>query len=259
MRISVVTVCKNAGMLLEKTILSVLMQKGNNFEYIIQDGESCDNTLSIAQIYEEKFRKRNIQYKIESETDHGVADGMNNAIDKCQGEWVIFLNAGDTFYNNSVLEYFEKIGAQSEADIVFGHTNYIFPRNKKLIVTRKAKDVFRGMGICQQSTFYKREILEHRKFDARYLLADYEYLLYMYTQNYKFLSINMIVSNYGYDGATSTKGSLVRKERKQIMNHYKIRYNHRPYIYVKIKEKLLNKFPILKTMLVVHTELNKKG
>lgn len=260
MKVSVVTVCKNAGMLLNKTILSVLMQKSNNFEYIIQDGESCDNTLSIAQKYKEKFRKHNIQYRIESQIDSGIYDAMNKAIDKCNGEWVIFLNAGDTFYDDRVLECFEKIGSQSEADIVYGHTNYIFNRGRKLIVTRNEKDVYKGMGICQQSIFYKKGVLESRKFDTRYkLLADYEYLLYMHFKNFRFLCINIIVSNYGYNGVSSTRGSLVNKERKQIMNYYKIRYNHRPYIYVKIKEKCFNIFPILNTLLVVHNELNKEG
>lgn len=83
--VSIITVCKNAGRLLEKTILSVLTQSIDNYEYIIQDGGSDDNTLDIARLYENKFKKRNVRYTINSEKDNGIYDGMNAAIDKCKG------------------------------------------------------------------------------------------------------------------------------------------------------------------------------
>lgn len=257
--VSVITVCKNAGRLLEKTILSVLTQSTDNYEYIIQDGGSDDNTLDIARLYENKFKKRNVRFTINSEKDNGIYDGMNAAIDKCKGEWVIFLNAGDTFYDIKVLDCFEKIGIKPEIDLVYGHTNYVFLNNKRLIVIRKKEDVFNGKGICQQSIFYKKKILEERKFDTKYkLLADYEYLLYLIKQNYKFLYINLIVSNYDYNGISSISCEQVYKESAHIMRSYGMIYKkRRPHVYLKMKEKVIARFPILNILQVVHAELNK--
>ena len=261
MKITVVTVCRNAGSIIEKTIKSVLMQKGSDYEYIIQDGFSDDNTLCIAKAYENEFKKSNILYRVESEMDDGIYDAMNKAIDKGSGEWIFFLNAGDMFYNDEILDDFIKMRGNLAVDLVYGHTNYIFSDNKELVVVRNHEDVFKGAGICQQSLFYRRKMLEKRKFNMNYkILADYEYLLYMNEQNCQFSDMNLIVSNYGYNGISSINCSQVYKEKMQIMKEYGITYKmYRPDIYLKIKEKMIVKFPSLNTLQVVRTEMKRRS
>lgn len=264
MKISVVTVCKNAEKVIGNTIKSVLMQKGNGceYEYLIQDGNSQDNTLRIANGYEGSFSKFHISYKVYSELDAGIYDGMNKAVEKCSGDWIIFLNAGDTFYDDKILSYFVRVERISEYDIAIGHTNYLFSSNsKELIVTRNHNDIYEGVGICQQSIFYKKELLNRRKFDLKYkLLADYEYLLYMKTQNFRFLNINIIIANYDYNGLSSIKCQQVYQEKKEIMEQYGIIYKkRRSKIYLMVKEKLITRFPILNLWQTVRTELNRGG
>lgn len=81
---------------LEKTILSVLNQTYSNIEYIIIDGGSTDGTIDIIKRYDDK-----ITYW-QSEPDNGIYDAMNKGIQKANGEWINFMNAGDLFgiYND---------------------------------------------------------------------------------------------------------------------------------------------------------------
>lgn len=103
MKISIITVCYNAKDDIEKTVLSVIKQTYKDYEYIVIDGGSTDGTLDIINKYKDK-----ISYSI-SEPDRGVYDAMNKALKEASGEWVNFMNAGDVFADDRVLEYiFEK-------------------------------------------------------------------------------------------------------------------------------------------------------
>lgn len=97
-KISIITICFNAETVIEETIRSVINQSYPNFEYIIIDGGSTDNTLSIINKY-----KQNIDI-IVSEPDNGVYNAMNKGIDKATGTWLNFMNAGDCFAGTKVIE-----------------------------------------------------------------------------------------------------------------------------------------------------------
>ena len=96
--ISIITVVFNGEKYLEETIQSVINQTYSNVEYIIIDGGSSDGTLDIIKKYEER-----IDYWV-SEKDKGIYDAMNKGIDVASGEWINFMNAGDGFYADDVLD-----------------------------------------------------------------------------------------------------------------------------------------------------------
>ena len=95
--ISVVTVSYNAVDTIERTILSVLNQTYSDIEYIIIDGGSTDGTVDLIKKYADK-----ITYWV-SEPDQGIYDAMNKGIDVATGEWINFMNSGDSFYRQDVL------------------------------------------------------------------------------------------------------------------------------------------------------------
>ena len=101
LKITVVTVCYNAGGVIEQTMRSVLNQSYSNIEYIIVDGASRDNTLDVVNKVSAEYPQANIVIK--SEPDHGIYDAMNKGIGLATGDWINFMNAGDQFVSADTL------------------------------------------------------------------------------------------------------------------------------------------------------------
>ena len=97
-KISVVTVCYNAADTIVETIESVLGQTCEDMEYLIIDGLSGDGTAELIRKYENDPKVRTV-----FETDSGLYNAMNKGTDLCCGEYVIFMNSGDQFYDERVL------------------------------------------------------------------------------------------------------------------------------------------------------------
>lgn len=96
-KISIITVTFNSGKTLERTIQSIINQSFNDYEYIIIDGGSTDNTLDIIKNYEKYITFWS------SEPDKGIYDAMNKGITQATGEWIHILNSDDYYHNDSVL------------------------------------------------------------------------------------------------------------------------------------------------------------
>ena len=96
--ISLVTVCYNAENLLAETLQSAINQTYNNIELVIVDGNSMDNTLNVVKRFENHIGT------LISEPDNGIYDAMNKGIKAAKGDWVYFLNAGDSLINNHILD-----------------------------------------------------------------------------------------------------------------------------------------------------------
>lgn len=100
-KITVITVCYNAEKEIEKTMVSVLNQTYPDIEYLIIDGASKDNTVNIAHRISTEYSEKDI--KIFSEPDNGIYDAMNKGIKKATGDWLNFMNAGDSFASNTIV------------------------------------------------------------------------------------------------------------------------------------------------------------
>ena len=122
--ISVITVCYNAEKEIEKTIKSVLKQTYMDYEYIFIDGKSKDNTLEVINRYIPEFEKKGIRIKLVSEEDQGIYDAMNKGVKHASGEWINFMNAGDCFHDEYVLEKIAE-HLSEEDDVVAGEYVYI--------------------------------------------------------------------------------------------------------------------------------------
>lgn len=200
MLITVVTVCLNCEGTIEKTILSVIEQKGVQFEYLILDGCSTDNTLKIAKKYAAKYSN----IRLYSEKDEGVYDAMNKASKLAQGKYVYFLNAGDSFYNRNVLKNVSDF-LTSGKDIYYGNTKIAhkietYPKRLKYQYL-----VLREKMVCHQAIFAKKDVLCEYPFDLSLrICADRDWLIQMVKTKKKcqYMS-DIIVANYDCNGISS--------------------------------------------------------
>ena len=118
--ISVITISYNERDSIRGTIESVLGQTYHDFEYIIKDGGSSDDTVSIARAYEKAFVEKGIKFRLITARDKGIYDGMNAGVAEACGEWINFMNAGDEFFSNDVLEKVFKNRDWSGTDLIYG-------------------------------------------------------------------------------------------------------------------------------------------
>lgn len=131
MKISIITVCFNSQDTIRDTIESVLAQSYPDIEYIIVDGASSDNTLSIIQEYQDQIGK------VVSEPDKGIYDAMNKGIAQSTGDFVGVLNSDDFFPHNEVIsEVAEVYQKNPHADIVLGGVEFVRAGNLRKVVRR---------------------------------------------------------------------------------------------------------------------------
>ncbi len=174
MKITIVTVCYNAEQTIEKTIQSVISQDYNEVEYLIIDGKSTDKTLEIVAKY------RDIPYMhVTSERDSGLYNAMNKGIGKATGEYILFLNSGDYFCDNTVLS---DMAMELNADIVYGN---VLRRKAEGEVLEKYPGRYRvfwlllqGRMMSHQVMFTKTDVMKKYGFDEKFkITADYNFLV----------------------------------------------------------------------------------
>lgn len=216
-KFSVVTVCLNAEKTIEKTIKSVLAQTECDMEYIIMDGKSQDNTLTLAYKYISDDRMT-----IYSQTDKGLYSAMNNSINYCNGHYIIFMNSGDVFYNAEVLKKVSEIMVKNEqrADIYYGdvirtHTEGKVKETYNGHMTLM-KLLLIGKMPCHQSIFTQIDIMRRYPFDEKFsITADYNFIMKCTKEKCTFEHINAIIANVDcIEGISSQKENVIEM-RKQ--------------------------------------------
>lgn len=209
-KVSIVTVCYNCEDSIEKTILSVLSQTYSNLEYVIIDGASKDNTISLIQKYKDRIDT------IVSEEDNGIYDAMNKGIDRCTGDWILFMNSGDRFANDGVIEsVFAEVKIEDGTRIIFGDTILVYPFGNYYYPGLDDK----GFHFCHQSTFFEATVTKKYKYDLSYKIVADQRLVFLIEKNGgKKAYVNRTVAYYeAYEGF-SAKDALKRlKERRRAL------------------------------------------
>lgn len=157
-KVSIITVSFNAEKFIERTIQSVINQTYPHIEYLIIDGNSKDGTVGIIKKYAD-----HIDYWI-SEPDKNLYDAMNKGIKKATGDYLWFLNSGDSIYGNNTLE--KILEYSREADFIYGETVIADRQGNKRGWHKKtplqneisARSLINGMVICHQSMLVKKSI-----------------------------------------------------------------------------------------------------
>lgn len=201
LKISIITVCRNARDVIEQTLRSVLSQTYPGIEYIIVDGASTDGTMEIIN------RWRDSVAHLISEPDEGIYDAMNKGITAATGEIIYFLNAGDRLTDETVIETVIRAFESCETQIVYGRALYDnIPDNvgqryhQRKFRFRTKMDVARHVS-PQQCFFYRREVFALiGTFDTQFpTAADMDWFLRSISHNIPnhFLDLPVCVCDLG--------------------------------------------------------------
>jgi len=217
--LSVITIVYNNARDIERTMLSVLGQTYQGIEYIVVDGLSNDGTLDLIKKYEDRIAK------FTSEKDEGIYDAMNKGLALATGDYVIFMNSGDEFFDvDTVSAVFD---SADDADIYYGETEMINDAGQSLGQRRhKAPKQFTwhgfnlGMSISHQAIYIKRSLIE--PYDRQYQLsADIDWIIRAAKKAKKIVNVNRYVAKYLVGGMSKTKHRQSLVERFDIMKrHY---------------------------------------
>ena len=210
MKLSIITVNYNDALGLERTIKSVISQTYHDFEFIIIDGGSTDESVEVIKKYEE-----HIDYWV-SEHDGGIYCGMNKGLHQAQGEYVNFMNGGDCFYSPQVLEQIFSLGI--ETDIITGtHVGSPHPNIGKNGVTMY--DLCTG-AIDHQASFIKREVALRHPYDEKYkIVSDWKFFIEaLIIDNCTFYYTDTIVVNVDMSGISNSNKVLNNQERETVLN-----------------------------------------
>ena len=222
-KISIITICKNAQNVIEKTLESVFMQTYPHIEYIVIDGASTDNTRAVIERYRDKISQ------IVSEPDHGIYDAMNKGIAHATGDVLQFLNAGDALHDPSVIANIVTAFDKNPAsDIIYGKPVFEnIPEDMKqhaLEYQTGPKTMMDWMltPACHQAIFIKRSVFDKiGLYKTTYRLSgDVEFFLRCFSRKIPMHYIDRNIVFYHYQGASLANVSISNRERlKAIRTH----------------------------------------
>lgn len=235
MRFSIIVVCLNAGEKLKNTVDSILAQTCGDYEIIVEDGGSLDGSIEKLPV--------DARIKVFTERDKGIYDAMNKAVGHAQGDYVHFLNCGDYFHDETVLEKISRFIDEKERECVAksdksGRT--VASRLRPLVVYgdiyNRLQDTFIASNPkidgfacyrnvpCHQACIYERSLFSERGYDLRYKIrADYEHFLYcFYGAKANMYYAGIVVADYEGGGFSEIKENVEKSalEHKEITGKY---------------------------------------
>lgn len=221
-KFSVITVCYNAEATLEDTIQSVISQTYHHVEYIIVDGASKDRTMDIVNRYRDRIAV------VVSEPDKGLYDAMNKGIRLATGDYLCFLNAGDSFHEDDTLQQMvHSIHTLQLPDVLYGETELVdheghFLRMRRLQAPEHLtwKSFRQGMLVCHQAFFARRDLV--MPYDLRYRFsADFDWCIKIMKKSKVLHNTHLTLIDYLAEGMTTRNHQASLKERFLIMaRHY---------------------------------------
>ena len=226
MKVSIVTATYNSSKTVEDTIKSVLCQTYKEYEYIIIDGVSKDNTLDIARKYEPQFEGR---MRIYSEKDKGIYDAMNKGFQKATGDVLMLINSDDLFARPDAVELvvkeFEK---HPEVDGIYADLYYVSQNNINNIVrvwkTGQQKSMRYGWLPAHPTFYVKRDCYEkYGYFNLNYpLAADFELILrFVEGHGVKLVYLPEYLVKMRLGGATSKNLKNIYKQDVETIKAFK--------------------------------------
>lgn len=220
-KFTIITVCYNAKNHITDTILSVLDQTYQDFEYIIKDGQSADETMDIVH----RLTDSDNRVMIIEGKDQGIYDAMNQAVLSAQGEYILFLNAGDLFAGKDVLNQVSCYMEEHTGDILYGDVIEVTgeKRSLRVFMEKNSKMWYYSLGacLCHQGMFCRRNLFQNKLFDLTYkVCADREWQMYHIKHGATAAAMKFPVAEVLTEGFSKSHIAELEKETKRCVKQY---------------------------------------
>jgi len=240
-RFTVVTITYNAEAVLQRTLDSVLRQTYRGVEHLIIDGASTDGTLALAEAYKAQSDAADNGHKviIHSEPDHGIYDAMNKGLTQASGDYIVFMNAGDSFPEADTLEQvlhhcrLTEYPSAERPGVLYGNTNvtdndgrFLHPRRLQPPAVLTWRSFRHGMLVCHQAFYARTDIAKNLQYDLRYRFsADVDWCIRVMRETERMglplSNAGIVVANYTEEGTTTRNHRASLRERFDVMRrHY---------------------------------------
>lgn len=235
MKISIVTITYNAEAVLQRTLDSVSSQTYHDIEHLIIDGASKDGTMDLVS----RYKVRDLPYEVRavSEPDKGIYDAMNKGLRLATGEYIVFLNAGDTLHDEKTLDMvassLQPAANSQQPAVIYGDTNIVddeghFLRKRHLSVPDNLtwRSFKQGMLVCHQAFYARLDIARDIPYDLQYRhSADVDWCIRVMKEaerrHLPLVRVQGVVADFldGGDSSKNHRASL--RERFHVMRrHY---------------------------------------
>ena len=238
MKFSIITITYNAEKVLQRTLDSVRSQTYRDMEHLIIDGASTDETVAMAEAYRQRA---SYDVVVRSEPDKGIYDAMNKGLRLATGDYVVFMNAGDTFHDERTLE--RVLGGitglrnsgtpELRPAVIYGDTDIVdsegrFLRKRHLSVPDRLtwRSFRNGMLVCHQAFYARQDIARDIPYDLQYRhSADVDWCIRVMKEaerrHLPLRRVPGVVADFMDGGNTTQNHRASLKERFTVMRrHY---------------------------------------
>lgn len=198
---------------------SILRQTFDNWEVLIMDGVSSDNTLDVIRELNDN------RIHIYSEPDSGIYDAMNKGIKQAKGEWVYFLGSDDSLYADDVLEKIAVIARKTKYKVLYGNVlikgEAGWAKDGTIYAGEFTLNKLLDKNICHQALFYKKTCYKDCLYNLKYTVcADYDLNLKLWSK-YKFGYIDLCIATFNGGGFSKvTEDKLFSIDRESNFRTY---------------------------------------
>ena len=234
LKFSIITVCYNEAKNIKSTCQSVVGQNSCDFEWIVVDGASTDGTLDILEEYKDRIDC------LISEPDAGIYNAMNKGISKASGEYLIFMNGGDSFSDADVLN---AVASAPQKEIIYGDIAFAGQSSEVKYFPNVLREGYLLENMMpHQASFIQRKLFEqYGLYDESYRVAgDYEFFVRMIeVHGVSSTRIARVLSLFDNDGISSRAKfrALRKKENHRVRCLYFSRYR---YSWKRLRQSLRN-------------------
>lgn len=240
MKISIITICYNSSKTIERTLESVLAQNDIQLEYLIIDGASKDNTVSIVELYRPQFEKKGISYIVKSEPDNGIYDAMNKGVKLASGEIIGILNSDDYYAAPDILSTVVNSFAEYGTDTLYGNLLYVKDNKPYRYWKSEKQQTFKSGWMPPHPAFFVRKDV-YEKYGLFRLdcgtAADYELMLRFLEKNkVSSIWIDKLFTYMDAGGASGANLSAYKKAHGNDKKAWTCNELHRPAFCIWLKK-----------------------